>query len=449
MEKALIDSAQRDRLTGLPNRTVFMERVGRSLERVRNREQPVCAILFLDFDRFKQVNDTLGHEAGDELLRQIAQRLQAAMRAEERTAQHTEGDVLSRFGGDEFLILVNDLRTSDEAVRVAERVLNALTPSYNVLGHEVHSTASVGIVTTDHCLGSAEEFVRNADVAMYEAKRAGPGCSVVFSEAMHERLTRHLTIETSLRRALGTDQLYIEYHPIVELGSGRRRSVEASLRWNHPSLGSISANEFVPIAEEAGLLVAMGQWAIRQACRAMASWRRANAGLVPETVTVKLCRAQVATYVRVIEHISATLQAYDLPATCLQIAVSERDVMAGGEQVGRLFTKLRRLGVQLAIDEFGAGHSSLSVLRGNPVDTVKIDHSFLTDLDASPTSRLVMNATLTLIRNLGAISIVSGVTSEAQVTLLQSLGCRCAQGEYYGSALAAEQVMQQTRLVYE
>ncbi|MFL6606493.1 MAG: EAL domain-containing protein [Steroidobacteraceae bacterium] len=444
LEMALIDSAQRDRLTGLPNRSVFMERLAGALTRVRNGEQPACAVLFFDFDRFKQINDTLGHEAGDELLRQIAGRLQTAMRAEERHARKLEGDVLSRFGGDEFLVLVNDLRSCDEAVRVAERLLNVLVPSYNILGHEVHSSASVGIVTTDRCQGSAEEFVRNADVAMYEAKRAGRGCSVVFSEAMHERLTRHLAIETSLRRAIGTDQLYVEYQPVVDLESGRRRSVEVSVCWNHPSLGAIAASEFVPIAAESGLLVVIGQWAIRQACRAMVAWRADDADSAPDTVSINLCRAQIACGDRFVEHIVATLEAYELAPAHLQIEVSEREVMANRTQVGPLFAKLRRLGVKLAIDEFGAGHSSLSVLRSYPVDTVKIDDSFLTDLHGSHAGMAVMSATLTLIRNLGALSVATGVQHEAQVAILQSLGCHCAQGAYYGTSMPATRVIAAT-----
>jgi len=226
MESALIKAAQEDRLTALPNRTAFMEHLKSALQRVRNGAQAGCAVLFFDFDRFKLVNDTLGHEAGDELLRQIARRLRSVLRVSDGAAKEAQGNLISRFGGDEFLILLNDLRSSEDAVRVAERLLNALAPSYRIFEHEVHSMASVGIVTSDQCVGSAEEVVRNADVAMYEAKRAGRGCSVVFSEAMHERMTRHLAIETSLRRAIGTDELSLAYDPVIELQTGRRCYVE-------------------------------------------------------------------------------------------------------------------------------------------------------------------------------------------------------------------------------
>jgi diguanylate cyclase (GGDEF)-like protein len=440
--QAVIDSAQRDKLTGLPNRTVFMEILERSLARVRERRQPACAVLFFDFDRFKQVNDTLGHEAGDELLRQIAGRLQTALRAGERGAAEFDGDMLSRFGGDEFLVLVNDLRICDESVRVAERLLNSLTPCYHVLGHEIHSTASVGIVTTDHCQGSAEEFVRNADVAMYEAKRAGRGCSVVFSEAMHARLTRHLAIETSLRRAIGTDQLLLEYQPTVDLETARRRSVAASPRWKHPTLGSIAASEFVPIAEECGLLVALGQWTIEEACKAMAGWRAQNARGSPDTVSVNISRSDISLGDRFVEHVRRTLERCKLAPQHLQLELSERDVMSDRDEAGKLFGELRRLGVKLALNEFGAGHSSLAVLRGMPVDMVKIDSSYLAELHGNHAGLAVISATLTLIRNLDMVSVADGVENETQVGILQSLGCHCAQGPLFGLPAPSSRVIE-------
>src|SRR5262249_43290256 len=199
-----------------------------------------CAVLFFDFDRFKVVNDTLGHRAGDELLRQIGRRLLGALRTDVAGVAGGRGDLISRFGGDEFLVLINNLHSIDDAVRVAERLLDSLAPRYDILGHEVHSMASVGIAVSEQFSGNAEEIIRNADVAMYEAKRAGRGCSVVFSEAMHARLTRHVAIETSLRRAIGSNELHLAYEPVMELQSGRRRYVEASLRWTHPTLGAIA-----------------------------------------------------------------------------------------------------------------------------------------------------------------------------------------------------------------
>jgi len=441
MESALIKAAQEDRLTGLPNRTVFMQHLEAALARVRSGQQSGCAVLFFDFDRFKVINDTLGHEAGDELLRQIARRLKAALRVGDLRTDDMSSNLISRFGGDEFLILINDLRAPGDAVRVAERLLNVLAPGYSIFEHEVHSMASVGIVTGDQCGGSAEEAVRNADVAMYEAKRAGRGCSVVFSEAMHERMTRHLTIETSLRRAIGSSELYLAYEPVIELQSGRRRYVEASLRWNHPTLGAIAPHEFLPIAEDSGLMGALGPWMLDEACRALTQWRRQDLERAPAKISLSISHSELARVDRFIEQVCGTLRATALPAQCLQIEVSERDVMRDAEGVRRLLTELQSRGVKLALRDFGAGHCSLSVLREYPFDTVKIDRAFTRDLQAGHAGLAVVGATLSLIRNLARLSVADGVENAAQLAVLQVLGCDCGQGALFGEAVSGEAVL--------
>jgi diguanylate cyclase (GGDEF)-like protein len=386
------------------------------------------------------VNDNLGHEAGDELLRQIGQRLQMALRPEDFGGAGLEAGLISRFGGDEFLILINHLHSTTDAVRVAERLLNTLTASYNLLGHEVQSTASVGIVTSDQCTGSAEEFVRNADMAMYEAKRAGRGCAVVFSEAMHARLIRHLSIETSLRRAIGTRQLYLEYQPVVDLDTGRRRSVEVTVRWNHPTMGPITPEEFLPIAEKSGLLVAIGQWMLEDACREMVEWTKSGVPQTPDTISINLSAAEIALGDRLTRRVRGALQSSGLPPGSLQFEVSESELMRNPAAV-EVFRELRGLGVKLAIDEFGAGHGSLSVLQNHPLDAVKIDRSFLLNLHGSHGSLAVLSATLTLIRNLGLQSIADGVEDSTQVAILQSLGCQCAQGPFFGFSIDAGKVL--------
>jgi diguanylate cyclase (GGDEF)-like protein len=437
----LVKFAQEDRLTGLPNRTVFMERLEQALSRVRNQQQSGCSVLFFDFDRFKAVNDTLGHEAGDELLRQIGQRLQMAIRSGDSAGAGFEAGLISRFGGDEFLILINHLHNPAEAVRVAERLLNTLTASYTVLGHDVQSSASVGIVTSEQCTGSAEEFVRNADMAMYEAKRAGRGCAVVFSEAMHARLTRSLNIETSLRRAIGTQQLYLEYQPVVDLDTGRRRSVEVGVRWNHPTMGPVAPEEFIPIAEKSGLLVAIGQWRLEEACREMVRWTKRGDPQTPDTVSIRLSAAEIALGERLTRKVRDTLQSSGLPPGALQFEVSESELMRDCAAVVGVLRELRGLGVRLAIDEFGAGHGSLSVLQNHPLDAVKIDRSFLLNLHGSHGSLAVLSATLTLIRNLGLQSIADGVEDSTQIAILQSLGCQSAQGPYFGFSIDARELL--------
>ena len=321
MEAVLLEAAQQDKLTGLPNREVFLDRLGHTLQRVRTGEQLQFAVLFLDFDRFKLVNDTLGHEAGDELLRQIARRLHSCLRGDAAGIANSEDVLISRFGGDEFLVLIDDSQGARNVVRVSEHLLEALAPAYDVLSREVHSMASVGIVIGDpvSCNSSAEEIVRNADVAMYEAKRSGRGCCVVFNEGMHARLTRHVAIEASLRRALGSDELYLEYQPIVDLHSGRRLYVEALLRWHHPTMGLISPSEFIPIAEESGLIVAVGQWVLENACRAMIEWQKRDPRNAPAMVSVNISRAELALGSRLLEQVQGALEAVGLPPNCLQL----------------------------------------------------------------------------------------------------------------------------------
>jgi diguanylate cyclase (GGDEF)-like protein/PAS domain S-box-containing protein len=441
MEHELADAACRDKLTGLANRTLFMERLQRTVERVRSGEQARFAVLFLDFDRFKLVNDALGHDAGDELLRQIASRLRGSLRCADGARDDGRGNLIARFGGDEFLVLINDLQGSVDAERIADRLLNTLAPAYSIHARDVHSTASIGIVTSGQALESAEAIVRNADVAMYEAKRAGRACYVVFNESMHVRLTRHVTIESGLRKALGTAQLSLVYQPIVELDSGKMASVEALLRWNHPVLGNISPSEFIPVAEESGLIVALGQWVLHDACRMLADWRARDPATAPQTVSVNISRAELALGRRLLARVRETLVATGLPPHCLQLEVTEREVMRDPRGTHELMHELRDLGVRLAMDDFGTGTSSLGCLRDYPFDIIKIDRSFVHDLAGSSDVLAVIHATLTLVENLGKASVAEGVEDAAQVAILQSLGCRYAQGYYFSHPVPAEQLM--------
>jgi predicted signal transduction protein with EAL and GGDEF domain len=349
-----------------------------------------------------------------------------------------KGNVVSRFGGDEFLILINDLRSPTDATSIAERLIDALAPAYDLHGSEVHSSASIGIITSDQCKSNAEEVVRNADVAMYEAKRAGRACSVVFNEAMQTRLSRHVTIENNLRRALGTSELYLVYQPIVDLSTGKMVSVEALLRWNHPTLGQITPTEFIPIAEESGLIVALGQWVQNEACRAMAAWREHDPLRAPRTISVNISRAELAMGPQLLEQVRTTLERVGLPARCLQLEVTEREVMHQPEEALALLLELQTLGVQLAMDDFGTGTSSLGCLRNYPFNTVKIDRSFVQDLTSSPDVLAVIHATIHLVENLGMASLAEGVEESAQVAVLLSLGCRYAQGYFFSSPVAAD-----------
>jgi diguanylate cyclase (GGDEF)-like protein/PAS domain S-box-containing protein len=441
MESELTEAARCDRLTGLANRTLFTERLQRAIERVRDGEQQRFAVLFLDFDHFKLTNDTLGHEAGDELLRQIAARLRGALRAADAMGEEPGGNVVARFGGDEFIILINDLHVGADAGKVAERLLNALARVYCVGGRDVHSTASIGIVTSEQCVESAEAVIRNADVAMYEAKRSGRACSVIFNEAMHTRLTRHVTIESGLRKALGTSQLSLVYQPIVELDSGCMVSAEALLRWEHPLLGPVSPAEFIPVAEESGLIVPLGDWVLQESCRQLVAWRQQDPERAPQTISVNVSRAELALGTRLLERIRETLARTGLPPQCLQLEVTEREVMQNPAATRALMGELRAIGVRLSMDDFGTGTSSLACLRDYPFDTIKIDRSFVSDLTADRDVLAVIHATITLVENLEMTSVAEGVESAEQVAILQSLGCRYAQGYYFSRPVAAERLL--------
>jgi diguanylate cyclase (GGDEF)-like protein/PAS domain S-box-containing protein len=441
MESELADAAWRDKLTGLPNRALFMARLQHAVERARYEKRSIFAVLFLDFDHFKLLNDTLGHKAGDELLKQMAQRLQGALKAADTISVYEPGNLVARMGGDEFLILVNDLKTPADASGIAERLLNTLAPVYQIFGSEVHSSASIGIVTSDLGGTSAEEIVRNADVAMYEAKHAGRACSVVFNEAMHVRLTRHATIETSLRRAVGTPELSLLYQPIIDLNTGCMVSVEALARWRHPILGAISPAEFIPIAEGSGLIVAIGEWVQRQACQAMLGWLRQDPQRAPKTVSVNISRAELALGPRLIERLRGTLRDVGLAAEHLQLEITEREVMRNPKASLEALHGLRDLGVKLAMDDFGTGTSSLAVLSEYPFDTIKVDRSFLKELSTSRHVLAVIHATVNLVSNLDMVCVAEGVEEPSQVAVLQSLGCHCAQGYLFSRPVTAEELL--------
>ena len=431
VERELAAAARRDRLTGLANRTQFLERLQEAVHRVRDGTQRMFAVLFLDFDRFKVVNDAMGHQAGDELLVQIAQRLRKTLRSGDGLGRESHNQI-ARFGGDEFLVLINDIDNADDASRIAERVQGVLANPYDIQGRDVHSTASIGIVTSDHCLEGAETIIRNADVAMYEAKRAGRACSVFFNDAMHTRLSRRLMIETSLRKAMGTEQLSLVYQPIVDLNTGECGSVEALLRWKHPDLGQVSPAEFIPVAEESGLIIQLGQWVLRESCAALARWQQLDPAHGPRVVSVNISRAELAQGGRLLQSVRDALQAAGLTPESLQLEVTEREVMLDPAASLALMQQLRAIGVRLAMDDFGTGTSSLGCLRDYPFDVIKIDRTFVKDLELGPDTLAVIHATITLVENLGKRSIAEGVETAEQMAILQSLGCHYGQGYFLG-----------------
>jgi diguanylate cyclase (GGDEF)-like protein/PAS domain S-box-containing protein len=441
MERELSQAARTDLLTGLANRTALTERLVTAVQAVKADPSRRFSLLFLDFDRFKLVNDTLGHHAGDRLLCEIARRLRRNLRASDFAADHREGNVVARLGGDEFVLLLKDARDEASAQAVARRVLEALAPAYLILGHEVYSSASIGIALADESTESADSLLRDADIAMYEAKHAGRACAVVFNGQMHLRLTRRIELENGLRRALGTAQLSLVYQPIVDLDSGEMVSVEALARWQHPVLGAISPAEFIPVAEETGLILPLGEWVLRESCRQFMAWRFEAGERAPRTISVNLSRVQMNSPDQLRALLRDVLAVSGMQAEWLQLEVTEREVMRDPQASRSLMLELRGIGVRLAMDDFGTGTSSLGCLREFPFDTIKIDRSFLGDLDSNRDVLALVHATMTLLENLGLASVAEGVETAAQVAVLQSLGCRYAQGYYLSRPVKAEALL--------
>ncbi len=425
-----------DELTGLCNRAEFVRRLNAALAQAAAHRSHLCAVLLLDLDRFKLINHTLGHESGDLLLRAFAQRLRSTLRDQGAGDERSPRSLAARFGGDEFAVLLTNLSDAADAVAVGQRLLAAGARPYRIAGHDVHSSASAGIVTSRGAGEGAETLIRNADVAMHEAKRAGKRRCVLFNDAMQSRLTRELSIENALRAAVGTEQLHLVYQPIVDLESRRVVSAEALLRWTHPELGAISPSEFIPIAEDSGLIIPIGQWVLEAACRQFMSWREAAPQRAPQTISVNVARAQLALGGALVEQVRDVMERCRVPRESLQMEITEREVMRDPELSLRLLEAIHALGVKLAMDDFGTGASSLGCLRAYPFDTIKIDRTFLGGLEAGRDVLAVLHSTVTLIQNLGKSSVAEGIENPAQVAILQSLGCRFGQGYLLGRPTA-------------
>lgn len=433
MERGLQVEARTDKLTGLFNRAALIERLDAAVQQARLEPRAGFGLLFLDFDRFKLVNDTLGHEAGDELLRQIAQRLRGALRLTEHGP--AGGTFVARIGGDEFVVLVSGTSDVRGIERVARRVLAALAAPYPIRGSDVQSSASIGVVSSAQCELDASAMLRDADTAMYEAKRRGRGIAVVFDEGMRSRLQRQVEVERHLRRAIAHDELSVVFQPIVDLESGQVASVEALLRWHSAELGEVSPAEFIPIAEDSGQIIEIGNWVLAAACRQFAAWLREHPDS-PALVSVNLSRVQLGKPDVLLATVEQILDQAGLPAGRLQLEVTERDVMRDPAAVLLLMRHLRALGVRLAMDDFGTGTSSLACLRDYPFDVIKIDRGFVGDLGRNGQVLALVHATMMLIENLGMTSVAEGVETTAQAAILQSVGCRLAQGWLFGPPVA-------------
>jgi diguanylate cyclase (GGDEF)-like protein/PAS domain S-box-containing protein len=437
MEQQLRTAARTDGLTQLPNRTVVLDGINAALERGRVESGYNFAVLFMDFDRFKQVNDTLGHSVGDELLRQISQRLQDSLRPGDSFMRTSDfAHIAARIGGDEFVVLLDDIRGGLEAEMVAGRLLDVLAMPYTIGPHKVNSTVSIGIVTSDHAAEDADNVLRDADIAMYEAKRTGRARYALFDPAMRQQVHASVALENDLRQALDQHQIFVVYQPLIDLATGGLGGMEALMRWRHPQRGLVPPVEFIPVAENCGLIGALGQFVLQTACRAFASMQAVLGSAAPPSVAVNLSRAQLHLPGLVAE-VQDVLRATGVSCGQLVLEVTE-SLAAQDERVINTLHELRALGVALSLDDFGTGYSSLSCLHELPVDFVKIDRSFVSLAQSSDYRRVLIEATIRMAQTLGLGTVAEGIETAEQAQLMATLGCDKGQGYLYSKPLEAE-----------
>jgi diguanylate cyclase (GGDEF)-like protein/PAS domain S-box-containing protein len=428
VEDAIRERAVHDPLTGLPNRVLFVDRLEHALARL-GRAELLAAILFLDLDHFKLVNDSLGHHVGDELLAAAAPRLKHALRG---------SDTVARFGGDEFGILLEDIASERDAIETAERIAATFARPFVLSGSEHFVTTSIGIALARGG-ERADELIRDADAAMYRAKDRGRARYEVFDEGMRGRAIARLRMENDLRRALERGQLRLEYQPVVSLTNLSIVGVEALLRWRHPERGEISPSEFIPIAEENGLIEPIGRWVLESACRQAAQWYSSRPDAAPIAMSVNLSAVQVAR--RTLPDVVGTaLSTTGLDPACLSLEITETVMVRDADGLTDILHALKALGVRLVLDDFGTGYSSLSYLTRLPLDVLKVDRSFVDGLGNEPRDTAITETIIAMSRALSMDVVAEGVETSEQVNELSRLGCRLAQGFHFSRAVPAREI---------
>jgi diguanylate cyclase (GGDEF)-like protein len=422
-------AAFHDSLTGLPNRSLFTEHLRLALGRAHQNEEYRFCVLFLDLDRFKNINDSLGHPCGNELLILVARRLETCIR---------QTDVVARFGGDEFAILLDSLEDPSDAIHVAEKVLQTLSAPFRLTSHEAITTATIGIALSSPNYKEAEDLIRDADTAMYRAKEAGKARYQIFNSAMHTRAVTLLRLETDLRRAIENDELCLYYQPIVSVSNGQLYGFEALVRWHHPERGVVLPTDFIALAEETGLILPLGLNVLREACRQLRVWQQHSLSARDLIMSVNLSGKQIMQ-ADLVERIAEVLRESELKPWHLKLEVTESVVMDNPEAAAITLAKLRALGVRLSIDDFGTGYSSLSYLNRFPLDILKIDRSFISTMNQSDENLQIVKTIVTLAGNLGLEVIAEGVETEEQLNQLRLLKCQYAQGFLFSKPMDAEQ----------
>jgi diguanylate cyclase (GGDEF)-like protein/PAS domain S-box-containing protein len=417
--------ALHDRLTDLPNRTLFLELLERSVQRARRSPDYHFAVLFLDLDNFKIVNDSLGHHEGDQLLVDIAYRLRESIRA---------SDTLARFGGDEFVILLDDLVNYAEVDILAQRIQHVLRSPFDINDHPITVSVSIGVALGSDPTCQPANLLRDADTAMYRAKALGPGHYVIFDPAMHLSAVERLHTETELRRAIEQDELRVYYQPIIALATGQIAGFEALVRWQHPRRGLLMPGDFIPIAEETGLIVPLGWWVLRAACRQMAAWQQGYSRLRPLSIAVNLA-GQSFLRNDVVEHVASILRETGLDPASLKLEITESMLMNHTQETIMRLQQLRDMGIQLSLDDFGTGYSSLRYLHRFPIHILKIDRSFVSRLHIDEESTAITQMIVTLGQTLGKAIVAEGIETDLHLRYVQDLGCHYAQGFLFSQAV--------------
>jgi diguanylate cyclase (GGDEF)-like protein/PAS domain S-box-containing protein len=417
-----------DALTGLPNRLLFNDRLAQALAHARRRGAPGVAIMFLDLDRFKTINDTLGHGAGDELLRASADRFSGTLREE---------DTVARLGGDEFLFLLQGIDDVESAARVAQKILDVFNTPFLVLDHELHATASIGISMFPLDGTDGETLIRNADTALYRAKEGGRNRYQLYAPAMNAVALKRLVLENSLRHAVDRNELLLHYQPLVSLENGDPVGVEALIRWKHPELGLVSPAEFIPMAEETGLIVPLTRWILRAACAQMKEWQQS--GIEIETVSVNVS-ARRFNDCNLPAMIGEVLRSTELDGRYLSIEITESVMMESADATINTLQQLKKFGIKISIDDFGTGYSSLSYLKRLPIDTLKIDQSFVRDIPSDSDDAAIAILIIAMAHNLKLSVVAEGVETREQMSFLQSKRCDIMQGYLISRPLPAAEI---------
>ena len=425
MQERIAQMAHHDILTGLPNRSVFVEVLQQAIARER-RSGEGFAILYLDLDHFKDVNDFLGHPVGDLLLRAVAERLRASVR---------EADMVARFGGDEFAILQVDVGEPTEAALLADKLLKAMAEPFALRGKEVRSGASIGISAFEGNSPDPEILLSHADVALYRAKSDGRGTYRFFTDAINAEVHKRVVLGDELHEAITAGQLFLMYQPEVDVDTGYIVGVEALVRWRHPKRGLVAPGEFIPVAEKIGLIVALGRWVLQEACRQMKEWL--DAGIAPQVIGVNLSALQFKHPFDLENDIASALAKTALPPTHLELELTESVLMEASRDNRDVLMRLRETGVRIAIDDFGNGYSSLEYLSRFPVDRIKIAQNFILDLPSKPRNRVIVRAAIGLAHELGIMVVVEGVETAAQLDLIRSWSAHLVQGFYFSKPLPA------------